>query len=302
MPTWRTTAGGRLTNPCQPDGHYDARMKRLSEAIRVGLERLTGFLVVPRRLPPPFEPARILVTPSARLAYAFKPFWRSEPHLLDCARTLVRSGDVVWDVGANIGLFSFAAAALAGPQGQLFAFEPDLQMAGLLRRSAGMQSDALAKTTVISVAIGRAVALRKFFIARRARASNALAEYGSSQTGGVRTSEFVPTFPLDWLLTCLPPPDVLKIDVEGAEAEVLLNQHEMLAKVRPVIICEVAVTNSEALRRLFMAHSYVLYDGDRPLHGAEPVSTPGWNTVAVPQEKIELIAAAGWDYKKGAHS
>jgi FkbM family methyltransferase len=38
---------------------------------------------------------------------------------------LIQPGDVVVDVGANIGYFSILAGALAGPTGQIFAVEPD---------------------------------------------------------------------------------------------------------------------------------------------------------------------------------
>jgi len=44
--------------------------------------------------------------------------------LIRILKKLVRPGDVVVDAGANIGLFSLMAAALAGPGGKVYAFEP----------------------------------------------------------------------------------------------------------------------------------------------------------------------------------
>ena len=55
--------------------------------------------------------------------------WRGSTRL---AAETVRRGDTVWDIGANLGLFSFAAAVAAGPSGRVLAVEPDTALAGLL--------------------------------------------------------------------------------------------------------------------------------------------------------------------------
>ena len=59
--------------------------------------------------------------------------------LFRMVRELVMSGSVVWDVGANVGLFSFSEAALAGP-GFVLAIEPHVWLAHLLVRSAQRNS------------------------------------------------------------------------------------------------------------------------------------------------------------------
>lgn len=258
--------------------------------IRTLAERLTRRLVFKRRLPPPFAAARIYVTPAARLGYAFKPLLAAEPALFHCVDMLVRPGHVVWDIGANIGLFSVAAAVRAGTHGRVVAFEPDLRLAGLLRASAAIQKSSLAPIETVPVAVAKDVAIRSFAIAARARAANALAEYGGSQMGGVVQHQFVPAFNLDWLLAQLPPPDVLKIDVEGAELEVLQGQKRMLEEVRPIIICEVGSQATGDVTALLRGLRYGLYDGDKPLRPPCPVAHATWNTVAIPEEKTSALA------------
>ena len=77
-----------------------------------------------RRLPKVFGGAPILVSPDSALAFWKRDLGSVDPYLLSMARELVRPGMVVWDIGANVGLFAFAAAALGAPQ--VLAVEPDI--------------------------------------------------------------------------------------------------------------------------------------------------------------------------------
>ena len=47
----------------------------------------------------------------------------------------LRSGDVLYDLGANIGLFSLLGAQLVGDAGRVFSFEPDHEIAQRLKRN-----------------------------------------------------------------------------------------------------------------------------------------------------------------------
>ncbi len=102
-------------------------------------ERMSRGLVLRRHLPSEFNRLPIYVSPEAGLRY-----WRSldkvDPSLLRMVRELVKPGSIVWDVGANVGLFSLSAAALAGPTGSVLAVEPDLWLANLLIKSARQAS------------------------------------------------------------------------------------------------------------------------------------------------------------------
>ena len=179
------------------------------------------------------------------LRFIFRPMARIDPPLLMAAHKLVKTGDVIWDIGANIGLFAVAAAVRSGNRGKVIAFEPDVWLVQLLRRTSAAQPAKNAPITVVPVAVASGVSLRDFSIAVRSRACNALVEYGNTQMGGVEEQQVVAAFNLDWLLTRLPIPDLIKIDVEGAELEVLRNQSRILNQVRPVIICEVGSQSSE---------------------------------------------------------
>jgi FkbM family methyltransferase len=172
----------------------------------------------------------------------------------------VRPGHIVWDIGANIGLFSFVAAAAAGPDGRVLAVEPDAALVGLLRRSAAF-NQASAAVDVLPAAVADELAVARFHVARRNRATSHLDGFGTTQTGGIRTTELVPTVTLDWLAMNFQVPNVIKIDVEGAEMMVFAEAARVLGE-RPAIICEVASRNAEAVAELLARYGYTLYDGE----------------------------------------
>jgi len=213
------------------------------------------------------------------LRYLARGMTQVDPGLLRLATEMVGLGDTVWDIGANLGLFSFAAAVAAGPSGRVLAVEPDTLLVGLLRRSAAVNVGH-APVDVLPAAVSDEESMARFHVARRNRSTNHLDGFGTSQTGGVRATDLVPALTLDWLAARFPAPDVIKIDVEMAEAAVLAGGSRVLGHVS-TIICEVAARNSTAVRDLLDMHGYVLYDGDQPSDERVPVVAAPPNTLAV---------------------
>ena len=248
---------------------------------RRGLERLSNRVVLERKLPTGFGGGRITVSPASALKFWYPSLERVDPSLFDAASELVRPGDVVWDVGANVGLFTFAAAALAGPEGSVLALEPDIWLTSLLHRTIARDPQSWARVNVLPVAASDRVGLCHLKIAARGRSSNYLGE-GNSQSGGFRAVQSTISVTLDWLLSIHSPPDVLKIDVEGAEALVLKGASRLLSEVRPRILCEVNGDNSEEVSDLLKASGYTLYDADQPKVARQQLCSAPWNTIAYP--------------------
>jgi FkbM family methyltransferase len=125
----------------------------------------------------------------------------------------VRAGDCVWDVGANVGDYTVAFAALATPAGRVIAVEPSPACAAELEARVGAEPG----VTVLALALSDFDGEAQFSVADGPSAvSNRLAAAPSERTVKV------PVFQGDTLIgNGYPAPNVLKIDVEGFEGEVL---------------------------------------------------------------------------------
>lgn len=221
------------------------------------------------------------------LKYLLKKSDTWDPELLNIAKLLVSSGDVVWDIGANVGLFSKAAAFFAGANGQVLSIEADLDAVALLNRTCTFRSDDHACMTVLPVAMSDSAGIVRFAIAKRARASNSIEGFGSTQTGGVKEIRTLPSTTLDRLMDDFRSPNVLKIDVEGAERRVLRGAGRLLSEARPVIYCEVRDDTRVEVAELLEAQEYTLWDGFGfvGITSNNAISARTTNVVAIPNEK-----------------
>ncbi|NLX94893.1 MAG: FkbM family methyltransferase [Rhodopirellula sp.] len=194
------------------------------------------------------------------------------------AKDYLRESQNVWDIGANVGVFTFAAASLIGG-GKVLAVEADIWLAQLLNRSNALNNGGGFDIRVIPAAISDRVGVAAFRIAARGRASNALSVVvGGSMMGGVREMQFVPTLTLDLLLRETFRPDFVKIDVEGAEKMVLDGAATLLREARPSFYIEVNSANTDAVTEMFRSHHYRMIDGG----SREPIERCTFNTLAFP--------------------
>jgi FkbM family methyltransferase len=215
-----------------------------------------------RRLPAKFGRLPIYVTPEAGLRY-WLTMRRVDATLYNMVEELVRPGTTVWDVGANVGLFSFCAAALSGPSGFVLSVEPDLWLAQLVDRSSrelGLSRSECSSVRVVCASVSDSNRVTELSVSERARSSNHLVHAsGSTQAKGSRYKQLTVSLTLDFLLEHFPPPAVLKIDVETHEANVLRGATRLLREVRPTVWCEVSHENSDEVTRLLRESGYQLY-------------------------------------------
>lgn len=250
-------------------------------------EKATHRLIFRRRLPPPYQRIRLFVSSEAGLRYLHPQLRGLDPTLLRLVTELVKPGYTVWDVGANVGLFAFTAASQTGARGHIIAVEADAWNVRLLRKSLALNGANLAPIDIVPAAVSDLNGLARFHIAARSRATNYLQGAGSTQTGGIRETQIVPTVTLDHLLNHFPVPDLLKIDVEGAEVLALTGATEVLRQ-RPAIVCEVATENADAVRKILQPHGYRFYDAELANNSRTALARPPYSTIALPESRAEL--------------
>jgi FkbM family methyltransferase len=251
-------------------------------SVRSLAERLSRRVVLKRRMPARFGGDTIFVSPESGLRFFRRDLEKVEPGLFAWADEFVRKGDVVWDIGANLGVFTFAAAGAAGAGGRVVAVEADIWFADLIRRTVRSRRQGRAQVDVVPVAVSDAHGVARFNIAQRGGSTNHLeVARGTSETGGVRETVSVVTVTLDWLLDHVPAPRVVKIDVEGAEDRVLSGAARLLGQVKPIVICEVSDYNADTVTALLHGHGYSLFDLDSEVR-TRPVERAVWSTLALP--------------------
>lgn len=173
----------------------------------------------------------------------------SEPGVQEVLRSFVKAGMTVFDVGANVGFLSVIAARLVGTNGRVVCFEP---LPGNVERiEHNKRLNEFSQISVKQMALG-AVNGEASFIVSDEPTWGKLASAGSSVVGKVGEIS-VAVRRLDDIIADddLPLPDLIKIDVEGAEAEVLAGATETLRLARPLLLIELHGTNiavAEALK------------------------------------------------------
>jgi FkbM family methyltransferase len=207
-----------------------------------------------------------------------------DPLLYNMAEELVKPKSVVWDIGANVGLFSFCAAALAGSDGFVLSIEPDLWLAQLIARSSrrlDSSSFMCSKVKVLCASVSDSAGISELEIAERARASNHLVDAtGSTQAAASRHRQLTVSVTLDSLLEHFPAPAILKIDVETHETKVLSGAKKLLEEIRPSIWCEVSHQNSQAVGEILHEAKYELYGAETQPH--QRIDRPWFQTLAIP--------------------
>lgn len=137
----------------------------------------------------------------------------------------LRSGTTVWDIGANVGLYTLPSARRVGPAGRVYAFEPMPRNVRFLRHHIALNH--LGNVEVCEAAVADCSGTLRMI------EGDSPSEFRVDPSG----SWEVQAVTLDkWFDGAgSKPPDVIKIDVEGSDAAVLRGGSRILREYRPSI-------------------------------------------------------------------
>jgi FkbM family methyltransferase len=154
---------------------------------------------------------------------------------------LARPGTSLFDVGGNIGLMSVPVLK-ERPDCRVVTFEPSPTTWPYLART-HRGSHHRGRWTIIKRALGRTPGEGTFRVC--APATGAYDGFRDTGRGGSSTTISIPVSTLDaeWKALGSPPVSVVKVDVEGAEIEVLEGASECMAQERPAVLLEWNVSN-----------------------------------------------------------
>jgi FkbM family methyltransferase len=154
-----------------------------------------------------------------------------DSHVMKTCERVLRPGDVYYDIGSNSGVYSIDAA-LTIPDLTVYALEPQPSLAYHIRRS--IEANGLQRVRCLEVLLGQKDGESVLHIPSHSIHASIVPREGRSRE--LR----LPMRTLDSLIMSkeIEAPDVIKIDVEGAETTVFEGARQTLRTNNPSVICE----------------------------------------------------------------
>ena len=227
-------------------------------------------------------------------AHRAMSLWVKEAGTMAWISEQVRPGDVFLDIGANVGIYTLAAAHRAGVSGRVYAIEPHKPNAVSLMRNV-IQNGFGDRVTVLAIPVAdrRMVAMFQY---RQMEAASTGSQLNSTSVNGKefrpKASELCIGLPVDELVAseAIRAPNIVKIDVDGIELDILKGMRELLASQnRPRSIqVELNVGEHEAIVDHMTSSGYRLesrhftLDGKRQLGEGKSLAQIAHNAIFMP--------------------
>jgi FkbM family methyltransferase len=180
---------------------------------------------------------------------------------VECLTQTLQRGRIFFDVGANVGFYSLLGSKLVGSDGAVVAFEPMPRNLAFLFQHTRLNK--ARNVTIAPLACADEISA-ELFVEGENNALGRLGGHDVDLTSAAARAIVVATISLDAAAEKLSlRPDVIKIDVEGAELRVLKGAKNILMQARPSVLLSV---HSAELRDACLAYLDALQYQSQPLN------------------------------------
>lgn len=174
----------------------------------------------------------------------------------------VKSGEVVYDVGSNVGLYSLSIA-VHQPSASIFAFEPNPETFLKLKSNLELNKEFSSSIRPLQVALGNTNGINNFLLSSQHERSS-LYEYNATwDNAQIKRRVSVEVRTIDSLIAegRLPPPNHLKIDAEGADPLIIEGALGTISEHLPKVYVEahgigIGETNEPKIREIIGSLGY----------------------------------------------
>ena len=215
--------------------------------------------VKPRRLD--YEHADVLMRVTTKGELVRLRGCAKEPFTIEWIHHRIRAGDVLYDVGANVGVYSLVAAKKPGGGARVFAFEASYATVDSLCTNIVL-NDLAAQITPLPIALADATGMNVFSLRDlKAGAARHALGYDPPEDGPTLYQQPVLMFTLDDVIEMfqLPLPNHIKLDVDGGELAVLRGAARTLESPSlQSMLVEVSTAQSGEVTDLLAGHGLQL--------------------------------------------
>lgn len=210
-----------------------------------------------------------------------------EPFETELFRKEIKKGDVVLDIGANIGYYTLIAAKLVGENGQVYAFEPDPDNFALLEKN--VEINGYKNVVLVQKAVSNKTGKIKLYLCEDNKGDHRI--YNSHD--GRQSIEIEAIRLDDYFKDYNGKIDFIKIDIQGAEEGAIQGMLNLLEKNKtvkivtefwPIGLRRFGIEPEEYLKLLWK-HGFKLYHVNEQEKKIEPVNIPELLEIYTPKKE-----------------
>ncbi len=196
-----------------------------------------------------------------------------DPFETEVLKNQIKKGDVVLDLGANIGFFTLIFAKLVGEEGKVFAFEPDPDNFSLLKKN--IEINGYQNVILVHKAVSNETGKTRLYLSSEASDHRIYDSYDGRKSIEIETTRLD-----DYFNKYNGRIDFIKMDVQGAEWAVIKGASSLLQKTKnlkittefwPIGLKRFGVEPQEYLK-LLLKHCFQLYNINEKARKIEPVN------------------------------